>query len=213
MKLLAALVVSASLISTSAFASEEPAKPAAAPAAAKPDLNAGAAKFAATCAACHGADGNSPSPANPKLAGQGAEYLVRQLHDFKSGKRASPVMSGMVAGLTEGDMVNIGHWLAAQKPKASFAKDKARVALGEKIYRGGIAERQVPACAGCHGPSGAGIPSQFPRIAGQHADYVAAQLTGFRDGTRKNSPWMSQVSSNLKDKEIVALADYVAGLR
>lgn len=215
MKLLAALILSSSLISTLALANEEPAKVAAPAAAkvAKPDLNAGAAKYAAVCASCHNADGNSAIPANPKLAGQHPEYILAQLQAFKSGKRANPVMSGMVAGLTDDDMRNIAYWASAQKPKAGFAKNKELVTLGEKIYKGGIADRQVPACAGCHSPSGAGIPSQYPRLSGQHADYVATQLTGFRDGTRKNNAAMSQVTAKLNDREIKALADYVAGLR
>lgn len=215
MKLLAALIVSTSLMTSVAIASE-PAKPAAAPAAAKvvkPDLNAGAAKYAAVCASCHNADGNSAVPANPKLAGQHPEYLLEQLQEYKSGKRANPIMSGMAAGLTDADMKNISAWLATQKPKAGFAKNKELVAMGEKIYKGGIADRQVPACAGCHSPSGAGIPGSYPRLSGQHADYVAAQLVGFRDGTRKNNASMSQVTAKLNDREIKALADYVAGLR
>ena len=218
MKLLAAIVISSSLISTLAFASE-PAKPAAsaatpaAPKAAKPDLNAGSAKYAAVCASCHNADGNSAVPANPKLAGQHPEYLAEQLAEFKSGKRANPVMSGMSAGLSDADMKNIAAWLATQKPKAGFAKNKELVAMGEKIYKGGIADRQVPACAGCHSPSGAGIPGSYPRLSGQHAEYTAAQLVGFRDGTRKNNALMSQVAAKLNDKEIKALADYMAGLR
>ena len=122
-------------------------------------------------------------------------------------------MSGMAAGLSDDDMRNIAYWLAAQKPKAGSAKNKDLVAIGERIYKGGIADRQVPACAGCHSPTGSGIPSQYPRLSGQHADYTAAQLTGFRDGTRKNSSQMSQVAAKLNDKEIKALADYVAGLR
>lgn len=213
MKLLAALIVSTSLISGFALANE-PAKPA--PAAAKPvkpDLNAGSAKYAALCASCHNADGNSAIPANAKLAGQHPAYLEEQLQEFKSGKRANPVMSGLAAGLSDADMKNISAWLATQKPKAGFAKNAELVKLGEKIYKGGIADRQVPACAGCHSPSGAGIPSQYPRLAGQHAEYVANQLVGFRDGTRKNSSMMSQVSAKLNDREIKALADYVAGLR
>jgi cytochrome c553 len=215
MKLLAALILSSSLISSLAVANE-PAKAAAAPVAAKvakPDLNAGATKFGAVCASCHNADGNSAIPANAKLAGQHPEYILAQLQAFKSGKRANPVMSGMVAGLTDDDMRNIAYWAASQKPKAGFAKNKDLVAMGEKIYKGGIADRQVPACAGCHSPTGAGIPSQYPRLSGQHAEYVANQLTGFRDGTRKNSAQMSQVTAKLNDKEIKALADYVAGLR
>jgi len=214
MKLLAALIVSTSLISNYAFASE-PAKSAApvAAKAAKPDLNAGSAKYAAVCASCHNADGNSAVPANAKLAGQHPEYLAEQLEEFKSGKRANAVMSGMAAGLSDADMKNIAAWLATQKPKAGFAKNKELVAMGEKIYKGGIADRQVPACAGCHSPSGAGIPGSYPRLSGQHAEYTAAQLVGFRDGTRKNSTLMSQVAAKLNDKEIKALADYMAGLR
>jgi cytochrome c553 len=215
MKLLAALIVSTSFISSVAFANEGPAKEAAPAAAkvAKPDLNAGSAKFAANCASCHNADGNSAIPANPKLAGQHPEYILAQLQAFKSGKRANPIMGGMAAGLTDDDMRNIAYWAAAQKPKAGFAKNKELVTLGEKIYKGGIADRQVPACAGCHSPTGAGIPSQYPRLAGQHADYVATQLIAYRDGTRKNNAVMPMVSAKLNDKEIKALADYVAGLR
>jgi len=215
MKLLAALIVSTSLMTSAALANE-PAKPAAAPAAAKvakPDLNAGSSKFAATCASCHNADGNSAIPANPKLAGQHPEYILAQLQAFKSGKRANPVMSGMVASLTDDDMRNIAYWAAAQKPKAGFAKNKELVAIGEKIYKGGIADRQVPACAGCHSPSGAGIPSQYPRLGGQHAEYTATQLSAFRDGTRKNNAVMTAVTAKMNDKEIKAVADYIAGLR
>ena len=219
MKLLAAIVISSSLISSLAVASE-PAKSAAAsvaapaaPKVAKPDLNAGSAKYAAVCASCHNADGNSAIPANAKLAGQHPEYLLEQLQEFKSGKRANAVMSGMSAGLSDEDMKNIAAWLATQKPKAGFAKNKELVAIGEKIYKGGIADRQVPACAGCHSPSGAGIPGSYPRLSGQHAEYTAAQLVGFRDGTRKNNALMSQVAAKLNDKEIKALADYMAGLR
>jgi cytochrome c553 len=214
MKLLAALLISSSLFAVNAVASDAPAKPAAAEKkVAKPDLNAGSAKYAAVCASCHNADGNSAVPANPKLAGQHPEYLMEQLQEYKSGKRANAIMSGMAAGLSNDDMRNIAFWLAEQKPKAGSAKNKDLVAIGEKIYKGGIADRQVPACAGCHSPSGAGIPSQYPRLSGQHADYTVAQLTGFRDGTRKNSTQMSQVAAKLNDKEIKALADYVAGLR
>jgi cytochrome c553 len=176
-------------------------------------LAKGEASYGAVCAACHGADGNSGTPANPKLAQQHPEYLVKQLQEFKSGKRANAVMSGMSAALSESDMRNIAYWLTSKPAKPGFAKDKETVALGERIYRGGIADRQVPACAGCHSPNGAGIPSQYPRLAGQHAEYAAAQLTSFRDGIRKNNSVMSQVAAKLNDREIKALADYVAGLR
>ena len=184
-----------------------------APKAAKPDLAAGEAKYAAVCAACHGADGNSGSPENPKLAGQHADYLAKQLAEFKSGKRANAVMSGMSAALSDEDMKNISAWLSTQKPKAGFAKVKDTIALGERIYRGGIADRQIPACAGCHSPNGAGIPAQYPRLSGQHAEYTAAQLTAFRDGVRQNNLQMTQVAAKLNDKEIKAVSDYIAGLR
>ena len=165
------------------------------------------------CAACHGADGNSGTPANPKIAQQHPEYLVKQLQEFKSGKRPSPIMQGFAAQLTDADMKNIAAFLAAKKNKPNFAKDKELVALGERIYRGGIANRQIAACAGCHSPNGAGIPSQYPRLGGQHADYTDKQLKSFRDGGRKNSPQMAQVAAKLNDREIKAVADYIAGLR
>ena len=180
--------------------------------AAKPDLAKGEASFGAVCAACHGADGNSGTPANPKLAQQHPEYLVKQLQEFKAGKRANAVMSGLAATLSDDDMRNIAFWVGSKAAKPGFAKDKELVALGEKIYRGGIADRQVPACAGCHSPNGAGLPIQYPRIGGQHAEYAAAQLTAFRDGVRKNSLQMNQIAAKLNDREIKALADYVAGL-
>jgi cytochrome c553 len=180
---------------------------------AKPDLVAGEAKYTAQCAACHGADGNSGSPANPKLAQQHPEYLVKQLREFKSGVRKNAIMQGLAAGLSDDDMKNISFWLATKKAKPGFAKDKDLVALGERIYRGGIADRQIAACAGCHNPTGAGNPAQYPRLSGQHADYTAAQLTAYRDGVRGNSLQMSQVAAKLNDREIRALADYVAGLR
>lgn len=185
----------------------------AAPAAAKPDIAAGGAKYAAVCAACHGQDANSAVPANPKLAQQHPEYIVKQLQEFKAGKRVSPVMQGFAAMLSEADMKNIASWAASQKAKPAFAKDKDLVTLGERIYRGGIADRQISACSGCHSPNGAGVPSQYPRLSGQHADYVAAQLVSFRDGVRKNSVQMNQVAARMNDREIKAVADYIAGLR
>ena len=122
-------------------------------------------------------------------------------------------MSGMVAALSEDDMKNIAYWVASKKSKPGFAKEKDTVALGERIYRGGIADRQVAACAGCHSPNGAGIPAQYPRLSGQHADYTAAQLVQFRDGVRKNSIQMSGVAAKMNDREIKAVSDYIAGLR
>lgn len=179
---------------------------------AKADPAKGAAVYNGVCVSCHGADGNSAIPANPKLAQQHPEYLAKQLAEFKSGSRANPVMMGFASALSVDDMKNLGAYLANAKAKPGFAKDKDLAALGEKIYRGGIADRQIPACAGCHSPNGAGIPAQYPRLSGQHADYTASQLTQFRDGIRKNSLQMSQVAAKLNDREIKALADYIAGL-
>jgi cytochrome c553 len=210
--LLTAALVVAPAISSAAEEAPAHASAPAAPAVAKPDTAAGGTKFGGTCAACHGADGNSGVPANPKLAQQHPEYIIKQLTEFKAGKRVSPIMQPMAAGLSDADIRNIAYWAGSQKAKPGFAKDKELVSLGERIYRGGIADRQVPACAGCHSPTGAGIPAQYPRIGGQHADYTAAQLTAFRDGVRKNSVPMAQVAAKLNDREIKAVADYVAGL-
>ena len=209
MKLLASLLMAATLAasSLSAVAAEEK------PAAAKPDLVKGEAAYAAVCAACHGADGNSAVPIQPKLAHQHPEYLVKQLEEFKSGKRKNAVMQGFATTLTAEDMRNISFWAASQKLKPGFAKDKTLVSLGERIYRGGIADRQIPACAACHSPNGSGIPVQFPRLGGQHADYTAAQLVAFRDGVRTNNVHMTGVAAKLNDREIKAVSDYIAGLR
>ena len=209
MKLLASMLTAAALAAPvfSAFAAG------AAPKAAKPDLVKGEATYTAVCAACHGADGNSAIAANPKLSQQHPEYLVKQLQEFKSGKRNNAVMKGFAAALSDDDMRNIAYWVAAKPIKPGFAKDKDLVTLGERIYRGGIADRQIAACAGCHSPNGAGIPAQYPRLSGQHADYTVAQLNMFRDGSRANSQQMTQVAAKLNDKEIRAVADYIAGLR
>ena len=222
MKLFATSLLAAMLALTamSSLAAGEtaPAQAAQAPAAApampaKPDLVKGEATFTAVCAACHGADGNSGTPAYPKLSRQHPEYLVKQLQEYKTGKRKNAIMQGFAATLTEADMKNVAYWATSKQAKPGFAKEKELVALGESIYRGGISDRQVPACAGCHSPTGAGIPSQYPRLSGQHAEYTAAQLTYFRDGIRTNSLQMSQVAAKLNDKEIRAVSDYIAGLR
>jgi cytochrome c553 len=184
----------------------------AAPAAAKPDLAKGQATSTAVCGACHTNDGSRGSPANPILQGQHPEYLVKQLTEFKEGKRDNAIMKGMAATLQPDDMKNVAAFYASKKAKPGFAKNKDLVVLGEKIYRGGIAERNVPACSGCHSPTGAGIPAQYPRLAGQHADYTEAQLIAFRGGVRKNSAQMTGVAAKMNDKEIKAVADYVAGL-
>jgi cytochrome c553 len=204
--LFSAFALTAAFAVTATAADQKPAAP-------KVDLAAGGNKFAAVCASCHGADGNSGSPENPKLAGQHPEYLVKQLKEFKEGKRKNAVMQGFASQLSDDDMRNIAAWAASQKPKAGFAKDKALVAQGERIYKGGLADRQIAACAGCHSPSGAGIPSQYPRLSGQHADYIASSLRAYRDGSRANNNVMMQVAAKMTDKEIKAVADYIAGLR
>jgi cytochrome c553 len=172
------------------------------------------------CASCHAADGNSTAPANPKIAGQLAEYLHKQLVDFKpqQGKkpaRESPIMMGMVANLSEADMKGLAAFYAGQKLKPAAATDKSLAALGQKIWRGGNAATGVPACAGCHGPAGAGMPAQYPRLAGQYAEYIAAQLKAFKEGGRANDPngMMRGVAARMSEREIRAVAEYAAGLR
>ena len=182
----------------------------------KPAFKADPAKgqqLAATCLACHSADGTRGSPANPILQGQHPEYLVKQLVEFKSGKRKNAVMAGMAANLSEDDMKHLAAFYAGKTAKPGFAKVKDSVALGEQIYRGGLASKTVPACAGCHSPNGAGIPSQYPRLGGQHGDYSEAQLLAFRSGLRGNNAQMSAIANKMNDREIKAVADYMAGLR
>lgn len=185
----------------------------AAAAPAKPDLAKGQAIATQVCAACHAADGSRGSPANPILAGQHPEYLVKQLQEFKAGKRNNAIMKGFASTLTDEDMKNVAAFYASKSAKPGFAKDKTLVALGEKIYRGGIADKAVPACAACHGPSGAGLPVQYPRLGGQHGDYTEAQLVAFRSGARANNAQMTTIASRLSDREIKAVSDYIAGLR
>jgi cytochrome c553 len=204
MKSLPALVLAA-FIAAPALANE-------APAAFKPDLARGQA-VAAVCGACHTADGTRGSPANPILQGQHPEYLVKQLHEFKSGKRNNAIMKGFASTLSDDDMRHVAAFYASKKAKPGAAKNKATVALGERIWRGGITDKAVPACAACHGPTGAGIPAQYPRLGAQHGDYVEAQMTGFRAGTRANNAQMMVIAAKLSDLEIKAVSDYVAGLR
>jgi cytochrome c553 len=175
---------------------------------------------AQVCAACHAADGNSVAAANPKIAGQLAEYLQKQLRDFKAhdGKkplRESPVMNGMVANLSDQDMLGLAGFYAGQAQKPAAAADKDLATLGQKLWRGGDSQHGIPACAGCHGPAGAGIPAQFPRLSGQFAEYVAAQLTAFREGKRNNDQngVMRGVAAHMNDGQIRAVAEYAAGLR
>ena len=172
------------------------------------------------CASCHAADGNSTAPANPKIAGQFPEYLHKQLADFKAqgGKkpaRESAIMMGMVANLSDADMKGLAAFYAGQKLKPAAAVDKNLAALGQKLWRGGNTATGVPACAGCHGPAGAGMPAQYPRLAGQYAEYVAAQLKAFKEGGRANDPngMMRGVTARMTEREIRAVAEYAAGLR
>src|SRR5919199_2908369 len=171
------------------------------------------------CAACHGPDGNSVAAANPKIAGQISEYLQKQLRDFKAqgGKkplRESPIMNGMVANLSDDDMKGLATFYAGQTQKPAAAADKELAALGQKLWRGGDTVHGIPACGGCHGPAGAGIPAQFPRLSGQFAEYVAAQLTAFREGKRTNDQngVMRGVAAHMNDTQIRAVAEYAAGL-
>jgi len=204
MKPLLALLLSALAAGAAVAAETKPAF--------KPDLAKGQA-LAQVCSACHTADGSRGAPANPILQGQHPEYLVKQLQEFKSGKRNNAVMKGFATGLSDEDMKHVAAFYAGKQAKPGAAKNKDTIRLGEKIWRGGIAEKSVPACAGCHGPTGAGIPAQYPRMGGQHADYTESQLVGFRSGARGNNVQMSAISAKLSDLEIKAVSDYVAGLR
>ena len=204
------------LAAGSALAAEAAAKKEAA----KADPAKGQVIAAQVCAACHAADGNSIAPANPKIAGQFSEYLHKQLVNFrpqdgKKAERENAVMSGMVANLSPDDMKNLAAYYSGQKLKPAAAKDKVLAAAGQKLWRGGNAATGVPACAGCHGPDGSGIPAQYPRIAGQYSEYIEAQLRSFQGGQRTNdrNGIMRGVAARMTDKEMKAVADYAAGLR
>jgi cytochrome c553 len=181
--------------------------------------NGDAARNIVSCASCHGPGGNSAGAANPKLAGQHYDYVVKNLHDFKAKDantrpaRISPVMNAQAQPLSDDDIRNLAAYLSAQSIKPAFAKNKETVELGQKIYRGGIAGKSVPACAACHSPNGAGIPGQYARIGGQYPEYTQLQLEHFRSGERGNNPTMNAIAARLSDKEIQAVADYIAGLR
>jgi len=167
------------------------------------------------CGACHGADGNSTSPIYPNLAGQHPEYINKQLNDFKVGARKNATMAPNVTALSQQDMLNLAAYFSAQQAKARMAKDPALVAEGQKIFKGGNPGSGVPACASCHGPSGSGIPVQFPRVAGQHSKYVLSQLKNFRSGDRANDggKMMQVIARKLTDREMQAVAEYISGLR
>lgn len=165
------------------------------------------------CVSCHGAGGNSTIVANPKLAGQVGTYLHKQLVDFTTPNRNQPVMTTYAKMLSEEEKQNIAAWLATQQPKQGAARNKDTLELGRKIYRGGIADRGVAACASCHGATGSGIPAQYPRLAGQHQDYTLAQLQAFKTNARANSPQMGTLAKRMSDDEMKAVADYIAGLK
>ncbi len=207
MKTQLALILAAATLSVPAFAAE--------PAAAKGDPNAAASIVTQVCAACHNADGNSTNPANPTLAGQGYDYLHKQLVNFKSGERKNPIMGGIVASLSPADMKNLAAYFSEKQAKPRTAKDKDKALLGQKIYRGGVQGSGVPACASCHGANGQGIPVQFPRLAGQHADYVQTQLNNFRAGERANdaAKMMRVIAAKMTPQEMEAVAQYIEGLR
>ena len=182
------------------------------PAAAKPDLERGRQIATTVCAACHGIDGVSNAPANPHLAGQHGEYVAAQLAAFKSGARPSPIMAGMAAGLSPEDMQALGAYYQAQKPAEALARDKALAQRGQQIWRGGVKSTGVPACAGCHGAAGKGIPAQYPRLAGQYPELTFAWLRAYATGARSNAV-MSPVASKLSENDMKAVSEYVAGLR
>lgn len=188
---------------------------------ARPDPAKGKKIAAEVCAACHNADGNSVIPANPKLSGQTAEYIVKQLTDLakpagdKTG-RENAIMSGIASIIDPADRPNLAAWFASQPPFPTANPNPTatpEALLGQRIFRAGIPEKAVPACAGCHGPVGAGLPVLYPRIGGQHGEYIEAQLHAFREGTRRNNEAMWNIAFRLSDPEIKALAEYVSSLR
>lgn len=209
MKLISSVWIAVSLTvsSIACMAAETAAAPAA------PDLAKGAESFAAVCVACHSVDGNSVITQYPKLAQQHPEYLVKQLQEFKSGKRANAIMLGFSSMLSEEDMRNIAYWVTTQKAAPGTASDKDLIAAGQRIYKGGVLERNIPSCSSCHGPNAAGMPNQYPRLIGQHAEYSTNQLNTFRNGERNNNAQMSGVAAKLNDREIMAVAEYIASLK
>ncbi|MBV2235101.1 MAG: cytochrome c4 [Sterolibacterium sp.] len=222
LSLLTAVAVAVSLVSLSLPAAAQTTK-------SKADPAKGKEIVGTVCVACHSMDGNSEISANPKLAGQHAEYLLKQMREFKSVDGATPIrvnaiMNGMIAAYDDAQMRDIAAYLSAQRLKPETATNRETVELGQRLYRAGDASKGLPACIGCHGPTGTGMPAQFPRIGGQFADYIAAQLHNFRTGAeatepsdeaRTNDPekMMRMVAAKMSDKEIAAVADYIAGLR
>jgi cytochrome c553 len=177
------------------------------------DIAKGKAKTV-VCAACHAADGNSADAINPKLAGQSAKYLVKQLHDFKSGKRSNTTMAPMAAMLNDEDIENVAAYYASQKVQHMAVEDKY-IAIAKKLYLGGDADRDIPACIACHSATGEGMAAAgFPAVGGQHPTYTITTLKAFRSGNRANDAngIMRDVTAKMSDKQIEALAYYLAGL-
>lgn len=174
--------------------------------------NGDAARGLPACVSCHGSAGASTIVQNPKLGGQHEAYIYKQLLNFKGADRKQPIMTTYASMMTDDEMKNVAAYLDKQVPQAGAAKNKDTVELGKRIFRAGIADKNVPACAACHGPNGAGIPAQFARLGGQHQEYTTAQLMNFRTGARKNSIQMTTIAKRLSDDEMQAVADYVAGL-
>ncbi len=209
-------VIAAALFNTAAFAATAPAAPAAKPDPAKGSTlyaNGDTARNIPACVTCHGAAGNSTMAANPKLSGQNQTYLYKQLVDFTTPGRVNPIMTPYAKALTDAEKHDLAAFLATQPGKPGAAKNKETVDLGRKIWRGGIAEKGVAACASCHGAAGAGIPVQYPRLAGQHQEYTLAQLAAFKDNKRSNSVQMTTLAKRLSDDEMKAVADYIAGVK
>ena len=175
-------------------------------------LAADAEKIVKTvCAECHGVDGNSTEPANPKLAGMNQEYLMRQLKAFASGKRRNDTMSAIIATVDPGDFAGLAAYYGPQKPAPGQVRDKQLAAKGKPLYEDGNTDSGVPACAGCHQPGGEGN-ARFPRLAGQHQTYVLKQLADYKSGRRATDPLMTTVGKRLTTDEMKALAEYIAGL-
>ena len=206
-----AVTVFAALLSVAAFAQADK----------DPEYTKGQA-LSGVCAGCHGVDGVSPIPTQPNLAGMSWQYIAKQLRHFKSGQRDNAIMKGMAAALSDADMKSLGAYFSAQKGRAIGTKDEKLAKTAERLYRAGDATREIPACAGCHSPSGAGIPAQYPRIGGQHAEYTLTQLTAFKGGVRggatkedtnANGKIMMTIAGRLTEGEMKALAEYTSGLK
>ncbi len=216
-KILATIILGAGTYcaSVAGAISNEPAPTAAAaPEPTKAEVLARGQQIAgAVCVACHGLDGMSPIPNNPNIAGMPPQYIAEQLQHFKEGKRKNAIMAGMAAGLSPADMKAMGEYYFAQRPKYNaVARDKALAEKGQKIYRAGIAEAKVPACAGCHGGAGAGIPAKYPRLAGQWPEYSLTQLKAYASGERQH-PVMTTITTRMRDNDILAVSEYLAGMR